>query len=127
MPRTKQVLWALVAVALASGLAGAFSLEASTAGLLELLSLAAYIGLIFAWYYSDSEARSYPRSGALNFLMVIVVPLALPYYLFRSRGAKLGFLALSKCIAFLVLLWVVAIASGLVVAITFGTLGKAPV
>ena len=49
------------------------------------------MGIVFAWYHSDSNARGYPRSRWLNISMVMVSLLALPYYLIRSRpeGQKL--------------------------------------
>lgn len=46
--------------------------------------------LVFMWYHYDSNEINYRRSTILNVLVVAVAFLALPYYFFRSRGAKNG-------------------------------------
>lgn len=49
--------------------------------------------LMFAWYRLDSEQRGYRRSVGLNIAVFGIGVIALPYYFFRSRGAKWGLLA----------------------------------
>jgi predicted membrane channel-forming protein YqfA (hemolysin III family) len=51
--------------------------------------------LVFAWFHIDSTQRNYRRSPWLNTGVVVLSLVALPYYFFRSRGAKLGLLATS--------------------------------
>src|SRR5262245_45945083 len=48
--------------------------------------------LIFAWYWLDTEQVGYRRSPWLNVGVVGLSIVALPYYFFRSRGAKKGIL-----------------------------------
>ena len=44
------------------------------------------VGLVFAWYRMDSRRCGYRRSPVLDVMVVAVAILALPYYLFRTRG-----------------------------------------
>ena len=41
--------------------------------------------LIFSWYWFDSRARLFRRTPWLNFAVLAVAFVAIPYYLFRSR------------------------------------------
>jgi hypothetical protein len=50
--------------------------------------------LIFIWYRLDTDQRAYRRTPLLNVGVVALAVFALPYYFFRSRGARGGFLAL---------------------------------
>ena len=52
-----------------------------------------FIILIFAWYRIDSTQVGYPRSPWLNVGVIALGIVALPYYFFRSRGAKRGIVA----------------------------------
>ena len=61
----------------------------------EMAILILQIGLVFAWYVLDSNHRNYKRTLMLNFGVVALAGFALPYYLFRSRGVKGGFIALA--------------------------------
>lgn len=76
-----------------------------------LLSLVCTV-LVFTWYYLDSGDRDYPRTPLLNIMVVAAGLVAIPYYLFRSRGAQRG---LRACGLFLLalLLWFVLAAAGL--------------
>ena len=47
--------------------------------------------LLFAWYYFDSEQIQYQRGRLLNIGIIFLAIIALPYYFFRSRGLKKGF------------------------------------
>lgn len=49
--------------------------------------------LLFAWYRLDSKILGYHRSLWLNIGVVGLAVIALPYYFFRSRGAKRGLTA----------------------------------
>jgi hypothetical protein len=63
--------------------------------------------LIFAWYRFDAEEMAYKRSRWLNIGVVALGFLALPYYFFRSRGAKRGFIAVGN----MILVFVVSVGS----------------
>jgi hypothetical protein len=52
------------------------------------------VALIFLWYRFDAAEAGYRRTPWLNVGVIAVALLALPYYLFRSRGAKRGFIAI---------------------------------
>ncbi len=49
--------------------------------------------LVFCWYRLDAAERGYRRSRGLNIGVVAFGVVVLPYYFFRSRGAKRGALA----------------------------------
>ena len=51
------------------------------------------IFLVFLWYRLDSDQLGYRRSPWLNFGVIALAVVALPYYFFRSRGAKRGAIA----------------------------------
>ena len=50
--------------------------------------------LLFIWYRLDTDQRSYRRTYFLNLGIVALGVVALPYYFFRSRGAKGGLVAI---------------------------------
>ena len=58
--------------------------------LMEQLSV---ITLIYWWYYSDKTERHYQAGKWMNIGMIALAPVAIPIYLFRSRGAKSGAIA----------------------------------
>jgi len=44
------------------------------------------VALVFAWFWIDARNRGYRASIFLKFAMLCLTIVALPYYLFRSRG-----------------------------------------
>jgi len=56
---------------------------------------AALVGmfLIFLWYRLDARQAGYRRSRGLDVGILLLALVALPYYFFRSRGARRGALA----------------------------------
>lgn len=61
--------------------------------------LFSFIG--FLWFCRDSDARGYPRSRWLSVCMVGLGPLAVPYYLVRSRPRGERAKALLRLAAFM--------------------------
>ena len=59
--------------------------------------------LLFYWYHLDAIEHSYRRSVFLNISVILIAALAMPYYFFRSRGFKKGFLATIGFFALIVL------------------------
>jgi hypothetical protein len=53
------------------------------------------LGLIFAWYHIDSDMQGYERSVWMNVFVVAIAIVAIPMYLFASRGARRGARAFS--------------------------------
>ena len=58
--------------------------------------------LIFVWYRIDADQRSYRRTFFLNLSVIALAVVALPYYFFRSRGAKGGLVAILLFILLLI-------------------------
>ena len=66
--------------------------------------------LIFWWYRLDSSQLGYRRSPWLNIGVVALPIVALPYYFFRSRGAKRGAAYSFMTLVVLILLGVLSVA-----------------
>lgn len=103
----------LFLVAFMGAVSGRFmALEASEPALLVGVFEIAMGFLLFSWYYTDSNARAYPRSRWLSIAVVALAWLAIPYYLVRSRPAGQKGRALLRCLGFVVLsLCVAAVAA----------------
>ncbi len=52
-----------------------------------------WVAMIFAWFRMDSIQVGYKRTPWLNVGVIALGIVALPYYFFRSRGARRGALA----------------------------------
>lgn len=90
-----RVLWAFGMV---SFLSGARPLGTDAAQLIETLLIFGMAMLIFFWYRFDSDLRGFQRSPLLNFAMVMVAALAMPYYLIRTRGWPQAQFSIAKAI-----------------------------
>ena len=66
--------------------------------LIEKLTL---VSMIYWWYHSDKTVRGYQASKWLNIGVVALAVVAVPIYLFRSRGAKKGTIATLLLVLFL--------------------------
>lgn len=55
--------------------------------------------LVFIWYRLDSDERSYRRTPFLNVAIVALAIVAIPYYLFKSRGRSRGSMAFGIFVA----------------------------
>ncbi len=56
--------------------------------------------LVFAWYWADSQARSFRRSPFLSVGIAAFAVIAVPYYLVRSRARGERLKAIGKLIGF---------------------------
>jgi hypothetical protein len=92
-PKTTLLL-AIFALSLADGAVGQYFYPRADFPPSAIWFTIGYITILFAWYAIDSDQRGYKRSKSLNVAIVALGVLALPYYLFRTRGAKAGFIAL---------------------------------
>ena len=106
----------LIVVGFAEGVAagrvyGGPSMEAAQVALTVVNTF-----LIFVWYRNDSIERSYWPSRLLSVALAGVTILAMPYYLFKTRGFKGGLIASGLFVLTIVIygMWV-----GLVQYVTF--------
>ena len=60
------------------------------------------IFIVYWWYREDATRRGFNRSSLLSLAVALAAPIAIPYYLFRSRGARYGAVATVAFIAILV-------------------------
>jgi hypothetical protein len=60
--------------------------------------------LIFWWFHVDKLERGYRAGKLMNAGMLVMVVIALPVYLIRSRGWKRGGIAIAIAGAFLLLM-----------------------
>lgn len=64
------------------------------AGALATVYALVSLALVFAWFRLDARARNYTPSKTMNAGVIALAMLAIPCYLFKSRGARRGFKAL---------------------------------
>ena len=57
--------------------------------------------LIFWWFHADKAERGYRAGKLMNAGMLVMVVIAMPVYLVRSRGWKRGGVAIALAAAFL--------------------------
>ena len=88
--RTVLIGFSIVALGLFEGVVSAFLSDGPFAKAAEFVFVGIYITLIFTWYYHDSGKRLYRRSSILTAALVGVTIVAVPYYLFKTRGFKGG-------------------------------------
>ncbi|MGO9946191.1 MAG: hypothetical protein ACLPWG_05005 [Steroidobacteraceae bacterium] len=91
----------LIAIPVLSIVAGALSANVGTNAVV-LLQSAGSIALIVIWFLLDARDRKYRASWGLRISMVALTVVALPYYLFRSRGGSGGIRALGATLALLI-------------------------
>lgn len=65
-------------------------------GTLSTIHAVAVLGLVFAWFLLDARERAYNASILLKLAMIALSSVALPYYLFRSRGFAGGAAAIAR-------------------------------
>ena len=81
--------WALAALPALSFVFGCLEygpFRGPQAGSLLSMHAAAVLGLICVWFLLDARERAYRASIVLTIAMLALTSVALPYYLFRSRG-----------------------------------------
>jgi len=87
------VLLILAVLAFLTGALGQYIAPGQPYPPTEMAFILAGSALVFAWYLIDTQQRSYKRTVWLNIGVVGLALVALPYYFFRSRGAKSGLVA----------------------------------
>ena len=93
MSQKNLVLLGLAFVAFASGAVGQYFYPGHALPPTTLWFTLGGALLAFVWYRIDSQQIGYRRSPWLNVGVVALALVALPYYFFRTRGAKRGLLA----------------------------------
>ena len=104
------VLLALMVTSFLVGIFGQYYYPGVKFSPVDLWTLPLFPALLFAWYRIDSNQKAYRRTPWLDIAVVGISAIALPYYLFRTRGFKGGLVAtvvsvlLILCSAFLTML-----------------------
>ncbi|HTE43114.1 MAG TPA: hypothetical protein VK629_19985 [Steroidobacteraceae bacterium] len=62
-------------------------------GATDILFIMAGFALVFVWFSIDAKALDFQPSSILNFGVLTLAAVALPYCFFRSRGPLRGLLA----------------------------------
>jgi hypothetical protein len=103
MTRSTRVLAAIPVLSIAAGvLSTSGGSSGSLGNTLVLVQSVGSIALIVFWFLLDARDRNYRASWGLKISMVVLTVVALPYYLFRSRGASGGLRALLVSVALLI-------------------------
>jgi hypothetical protein len=58
--------------------------------------------LIFLWLMYDARENQIFPSGSLKLSVIVLGIIAVPYYIFRYKGLKRGFVSLAKFVGFLI-------------------------
>ena len=69
---------------------------ARSSGLLVALYVIAVLFILFRWVQQDTTKRKAKFGWGLRIAMLALTALALPYYFFRSRGWRGGFVLLGQ-------------------------------
>ena len=105
--RSKQIALGLLAVASFAGplLEALITGRVEPFGAWEIGETIVALVLVFWWYHVDKGQLGYRAGPLMNGGMLLVMALAMPIYLIRSRGWKRGAIAIAVAVAiFLVLL-----------------------
>ena len=105
--RSKSVALALLALVSFTGpfLETLFTGGVESYGKWEIGETLVALVLVFWWYHVDKAQHGYKAGALMNGGMLLVLALAMPIYLVRSRGWKRGAIAIAVAIGlFLVLL-----------------------
>ena len=73
-------------------------------GTWEIAETVLALVLVFWWYHADKGERGYRAGPLMNGGMLLVMALAMPIYLIRSRGWKQGAIAVAVAVAVFVVL-----------------------
>jgi hypothetical protein len=116
MPASPRVaLLALLLVAVLHGAGTEFylarSLQPSAAFTLVITVL--FVVLCYLWYVWDSSQRRFQRTTLHGSLVVLLPPIGIPYYLFRSRERAQRVRSVFKAAGFLALFLAVSVATGI--------------
>ena len=97
----KRVLLALVVIQLLDPLVLWLASSSSAAyGLVYIFLAVAYVAACIIWVSIDANEKGITVGHGFRIFMVLLMPAALTYYFYRSRGFKQGSWALLKAIGF---------------------------
>lgn len=100
MMRSKYIpVGLLFACCLTAGLVDGGTGPGSGPNALATLGVVIPVLLVFIWYRLDAAEQRHRTSWGLNVAMAVIAVIAVPWYLFRSRGAARGVLAVGWMVA----------------------------
>jgi hypothetical protein len=115
---TRQVLCCLLGLTLVISMLDARQLETGIQSPgWNIVETLVFSFLCFFWYRLDSDSRLFRRTALLNIAVVMMAPLAVPYYLLRSRAAGARGRALVRFAGFVLLLIAVSAAGAVLYAL----------
>lgn len=88
--RKTLILAVFVLSSLLSGIAGQYFWPGMPLSMADYAFAVLGSFLIFAWYHTDAKQRGYRRPTWLDMGIILIAIVAMPYYLFRTRGFKGG-------------------------------------
>jgi hypothetical protein len=92
-PRTGYYILANLALGFVEGASAYFLPPGQMFGPSSFAITIVALVVIFMWYRADSDYRQFRRTPLLSMGVVGLPIVAIPYYLFRTRGFRLGALA----------------------------------
>lgn len=97
----RHVLLAILCIFLVGPLVDLFTMSSSTAYAIGLIaSNIAVLAACIIWVHIDAGEKNIPVGHGFRISMVLLMPVVLTYYFYKSRGAKRGTITLLKAGAF---------------------------
>ena len=87
---TARIACTILALGFADGAVGAWLYSDAPFPASTIVFMLAYAFFIFLWFRLDSDLRCYRRTPFLSTAVVGMSVVAIPYYLFRTRGFRQG-------------------------------------
>jgi hypothetical protein len=87
---TARIACTILALGFGDGMVGAWLYRHTPVPPSALVFVIACIFFVFLWFRLDSDSRSYQRSPFLSTAVVGLSVIAIPYYLFQTRGVRRG-------------------------------------
>ena len=91
-------------------------------GAVTMFSAVAYAVGALLWCQVDALERGIPLGAGFRIAVVLIALIAIPYYLFKSRGLKEGSISLGFAFVFYLLLILFASVTNLILSISDGSL-----
>lgn len=92
-------------------------------GAITIFSAVGYAVGVLLWCQIDSRERDIPLGPGFRILVLLIAILAVPYYLFQSRGFKKGMISLGFALVFFLLIILVGSITNLILALFDDRLG----
>ncbi len=120
----RNVLCAILALAVGSTLVD--WMAAGSMIVYQVTSIFTAIGYVVGtliWCHIDARDRNVPLGQGFRILVILLGPIALIYYLFKSRGFTRGIISVAWMVGFILTIFVIATIENIILALISDRLG----